>query len=124
EIARHDDRMLLIRVDEVQNLGGDALSQLLTLLGDLLEATSVATDATGARIQVYDPVMVLLSGLPAFATAAADAGATFTRRFATTYLQPFSDEEVRAGLAIAFDEGFEVLAEDGPVRVHLAVAAR
>lgn len=124
EHAADSDRLLVLRVDEVQNLRGDALSQLLTLLGDLLEATTTASDVTGSRVELYQPVAVLLSGLPSFASAAADAGATFTRRFATTYLQPFSDEEVRAALTFAFDDGYEVLGEDGPARVHLAVAAR
>jgi hypothetical protein len=126
-VAQHAasrDRLLVVRVDEVQNLSGDPLSQLLTVLGDLLESTTTITDAAGAPAERFDPVVVLLSGLPSFAARAADAGATFARRFATTYLRPFTDEEVRAGLVYAFDDGFEVLGEDGPTSVHLADAAR
>lgn len=116
--AGEEDRILLLRVDEVQNLRGDELSQLLTVIGDLLEARTVVRGADGKDHLEYHPVIVLLSGLPGFPGHAADAGATFSRRFATTYLEPFSDDEVRAGLAYAFDEGFEVLTDDGPGRVH------
>ena len=124
EMAAGTGRLLLVRVDAVQNLTGDALSQLLTLLGDLLERRLPATDVTGARTERYVPVVVLLSGLPQFPERAAEAGATFSRRFATTYLEPFDDDEVRAALTFAFQDGFEVLADGGPVKVGLEVAAR
>ncbi len=123
-LARDTERLLLIRVDEVQNLSGDPLSQLLTLLGDLLEHRVAAVDVTGARVEEHLPVAVMLSGLPQFSQRAADAGATFSRRFATTYLEPFTDEEVRASLTYAFGEGFEVLTDAGPAVVGLQVAAR
>ena len=124
EVAAETDRLLVLRVDEVQNLAGDRLSQLLTLLGDLLEQRSPTTDVTGQVVEEYLPVIVLLSGLPQFPERAAEAGATFSRRFATTYLQPFDDDEVRAALTYAFADGFEVLTAQGPARVGLEVAAR
>lgn len=122
--ASEEGRVLVIRVDEVQNLAGDPLSQLLTLLGDLLETTTATTDPAGQPARRHLPVLVLLSGLPTFSARAAEAGATFTRRFATTFLRPFSDEEVRAGLVYAFADGYQVLGEDGPVTIDLADAAR
>lgn len=64
------------------------------MLGDLLEATDVVPDATGAPMAVHRP--------------ASDAGATFARRFATTSLRPSTDDEVLAGLTFAFARGFEV----------------
>lgn len=124
EVAHETGRLLVIRVDEVQNLAGDPLSQLLTLLGDVLERRLAATDVTGAVVERYAPVAVLLSGLPQFPERAAEAGATFSRRFATTHLEPFTDEEVRAALAFAFGDGFEVLTDEGPAQVGLEVAAR
>ena len=123
-LASETDRLLVVRVDEVQNLSGAGLSQLLTILGDALEMQLPATDVTGNRVMEYAPVVVLLSGLPAFPERAAAAGATFSRRFATTYLDPFTDDEVRAALAFAFADGYEVLTDDGPALVHLEVAAR
>ena len=122
--ALSTSRLLVVRIDEVQNLGSDPLSQLLTLLGDLLERRAPATDVTGATIERYLPVVVLLSGLPQFPERAAEAGATFSRRFATTYLEPFGDDEVRAALTFAFQDGFAVLTDDGPATVAMEVAAR
>lgn len=122
--AADTDRLLVIRVDEVQNLSGAPLSQLLTLLGDVSEMRLAATDVTGAEIEQYAPVAVLLSGLPHFPQQASDAGATFSRRFATTYLEPFTDQEVRAALVFAFNDGFEVLTDEGPQLVGLQAAAR
>lgn len=122
--AQEEGRLLVIRVDEVQNVAGDPLSQLLTLLGDLLEATATATDPAGQPARRHLPALVLLSGQPTFSARAAEAGATFTRRFATTFLRPFSDEEVRAGLVYAFANGYQVLGDDGPATVDLADAAR
>lgn len=124
EHAAETRRLLIIRVDEVQNLSGDSLSQLLTLLGDVLERRLPATDATGVSVERYAPVVVLLSGLPQFPERAADAGATFSRRFATTYLEPFDDDEVRAALTFAFEDGLRVLTDDGPALVALETAAR
>jgi len=124
EQAAETGRLLVIRVDEVQNLAGDPLSQLLTLLGDVLERQVPSIDATGVRVTRSLPVVVLLSGLPHFPERASAAGATFTRRFATTYLQPFTDDEVRAALALAFHDGFEVLTDDGRAAVGLESAAR
>ncbi|CAN5375771.1 hypothetical protein BH23ACT9_BH23ACT9_39830 [soil metagenome] len=117
-LARARESLLVIRVDEVQNATGDGLSQLLTLLGDLLEHQVTAT-VLGEQVQQHLPVIVLLSGLPQFAQQAADAGATFSRRFATFDLEPFTDDEVRAALTFAFAEGVEVLTEAGPDRVML-----
>lgn len=116
--------LLVIRVDEVQNLSGAPLSQLLTLLGDVLELQLPAVDVTGASLREHAPVAVLLSGLPEFSQRASDAGATFSRRFATAMLRPFEDAEMRAALAYAFDEGLEVLGDDGPARVHIGHDAR
>lgn len=123
-VAHRDGRTFVVRVDEVQNLNGDGLSQLLTILGDLLERNVRVVGPGDVETTVYLPVLVLLSGLPVFARQAADAGATFSRRFATTYLEPFTDDEVRAGLAYAFDDGYEVLGDDGPGQVFLAESAR
>lgn len=123
-LARDRQRLLVIRIDEIQNLTGDPLSQLLTLLGDLLEHRVETTTALKERVQVYLPVIVLLSGLPQFAQQTADAGATFSRRFATSFLEPFTDEEVRAALTFAFADGYGVLTDDGPIRVPMQHAAR
>lgn len=117
--AATSDRLLVLRVDEVQNLAGTDLSQLLTVLGDLLEATHPTRTALGEQVEAHLPVVLLLSGLPEFSQRAAEAGATFSRRFATYELQPFEDEEVRAALTLAFGDGYEVLGEDGPVRVGM-----
>ena len=66
---------------------------------------------------------MLLSGLPGFVQQAEDAGATFSRRFATWYLEPFTDDEMRAALTYAFADGYDVLGDDGPATVHLHRAA-
>ncbi|WP_370324491.1 ATP-binding protein [Euzebya sp.] len=115
--AKSLGRLLVIRVDEVQNLAGDELSQLLTVLGDLLEARVPASTATGEEVEEYLPVVVLLSGLPQFAQQAEDAGVTFSRRFATAFLEPFTDDEVRAALTFAFADGYPVVGDSGPTSV-------
>lgn len=123
-LARDQGRLLVIRVDEVQNLSGEPLSQLLTLLGDLLEARVATTTTLGERVEEFLPVVVALSGLPQLAQQAEVAGVTFSRRFATFFLDPFTDEEVRAGLTFAFNDGYGVLTDDGPASVTMQRAAR
>ncbi len=121
--AEAHDRLLAIRIDEIQNLSGDPLSQLLTILGDALEATTTSRGPAGDTHVRHRPLIVLLSGLPSFTKQAADAGATFARRFATAYLEPFDDLEIRAALRFTFDDGFDVLTDDGPAKVHIEDAA-
>ncbi|MEE8601318.1 hypothetical protein [Euzebya tangerina] len=112
-----------MQIDEVQNLAGDALSHLLTILGDVLEATTDAVDVTGQPVTSHLPVLVQLFGLPSFPERAAAAAATFSPRFATAYLEPFTDSEVQAVLTLEFADGYPVLSDDGPAEVYMGRGA-
>lgn len=115
-----EGRLLLVRVDEVQNItDARSLSQLLTALGDALDATSETVDPAGIARRPLLPIAVYLSGLPDFGRAAAAAGATFSRRFRVWELEPLNEAEMRAALQPFTTDGWPVLADDGPKTVHL-----
>ncbi len=117
-------RLLLLRLDEIQNSAtSEELSQLLTALGDALEATTTERDAAGIRRERLLPIVVYLSGLPDFGRQAAAAGATFSRRLKTVDLEPLSEPELREALTVFTTTGYEILADDGPTVVHMAPEA-
>ncbi len=119
-----EGRLLLVRVDEVQNVTDAAmLSQLLTALGDALDATSEVTDPAGLVRRPVLPIAIYLSGLPDFGRAAAEAGATFSRRFRVWELEALTEPEMRAALHPFTSEGWPLLTDDGPASVHLAPEA-
>lgn len=94
------DVAVLVHVDEVQNISDEAtLSQLLVCLGDAAAHEVTVTAPGGVRLKRVLPIAVYLTGLPEFAdTTGGLKGATFARRFATTTLEPLSDDEVRLAL--------------------------
>ena len=119
-----DGRLVVVRLDEVQNVrGAAALSQLLTALGDALEATTEEVDVVGIRRRRALPLAVYLSGLPDLSRLAAAAGATFSRRFRVWELDPLSEPELRVALLPFTTSGWPVLTADGPRTVHLEPAA-
>ncbi len=122
-LARVEHRLLLVRVDEVQHLRGDGLSQLLTVLGDVLNEEVVERDAAGLERSWKLPVAVYLSGLPEFALRATEARTTFARRFKPLELEPLEDVDVREALAPFATDGWPVLTTGGPAAVHLEPAA-
>lgn len=116
-----DGRAVIVHVDEVQNIADDQqLSQLLIAFGDALayETTTVA----GNELEVCLPIVVYLTGLPEFADQASSrSGATFARRFATTLLEPISDDDLLAGLHPLVRDGWPVSGADGsPQRVRIS----
>ena len=120
DAAHPDGRLVVVRLDEVQNVRtASALSQLLTGLGDALEATRPETDAAGITRQRALPLTVYLSGLPDLGRQAAAAGATFSRRFRVWELDPLSETEIRTALLPFTTDGWPLLGDDGPVGVHL-----
>lgn len=122
--AAADDRVVMVHVDEVQNAGDDeALSQLLIALGDALSYEEPQT-VVGGRIEATLPLVVYLTGLPEFGDQASSrAGATFTRRFATTLLEAISDDDLQAALLPFVRRGWPVLGSDGPATVTMTPAA-
>ena len=123
--AEHPDgRMVLVRLDEVQNARDpSALSQLFTALGDALEATTSEVDVVGIPRRPALPLAVYLSGLPDLAGRAAAAGATFSRRFRVWDLAPLTEPELRLALRPFTSSGWPVLSDDGPEAVHLEPGA-
>jgi hypothetical protein len=120
-LAAGEGRLVLLRIDEVQNIGRPgALSQLLTVVGDVLEATRQRRDVAGIVREDALPIAIYLSGLPDFSRHAADAGATFSRRFRTTELEPLTELDVREALHPFTAEGWRVLGPDGPLDVVMA----
>lgn len=123
DAALPDGRLLLVRLDEVQNVRDPAaLSQLLAALGDALEASTSERDVAGLPRDRALPLAVFLSGLPDLARAAAAAGATFSRRFRVWDLDPLTESELRTALLPFTTSGWEVVGEDGPETVHLDAA--
>ncbi len=119
-IAREDGRLLVIRLDEIQNIEvPNGLSQILTVLGDALNESLVEHDVAGIRREPKLPIVVYLSGLPDFRRRAADSGATFSRRFKLFDLDPLSDSELRGALAPFTTTGWPILTDQGPAHVHL-----
>ncbi len=119
-----EGRLVLLRIDEVQNAADlDGLSQLLTALGDALDATTSERDAAGIERERLLPLAVYLSGLPDFSTLATQAGATFARRFRTEELEPLGESDLRAALRPFTAEGWPVLTDDGPSTVHMEAGA-
>jgi len=88
-------RVLVIRIDELQNADEAQRSALLAALGDALEyQIEINTrDGTGSRVASYLPVLVYLTGLPELINRTTDVD-TFRRRFNTTPLGLLSDGEV------------------------------
>ncbi len=119
-----DGRLVVVRIDEVQSADGPAaLSQLLTAIGDALDQSTRATDAAGIERHLLLPIAVYLTGLPDFGAAAARAGATFARRYRTEELEPLAEPALRAALTPFTTDGWPLLGEDGPSRVHMAPQA-
>lgn len=110
--AREDGRVVVVHVDEVQNItDDDRRSQLLVALGDALgHEEEVAVPGGVARVGL--PLAVYLTGLPEFHDQASSrSGATFARRFATTVLDPISDADLQAALAVFVFEGWPVVVD-------------
>lgn len=116
--ARKQGRLVVLRLDEVQNAPVRGLSSLLTVLGDALADTVDETDPAGTVHPVFLPIVVYLSGLPIIRRKAGEAGTTFSRRFLMTHLEPLDEPALRSALA-PFRSGWQVLSDDGPVLVTM-----
>lgn len=122
-LAREQGRLLVVRVDEVQNASSSGLSQLLTVLGDALDGATAERDAVGIGRERKLPLIVYLSGLPDFRERVAEAGGTFARRFKTWELEGLDEPEIRTALAPFESEGWPILGDRGPARVHMEPGA-
>lgn len=127
--ARVEDKVVLVRIDEVQHLEGAGLSRLLTGLGDALNVDVAAHPGTasGGAPDVHDvklPIVVYLSGLPEFYARAAKAKATFARRFKPLELGVLDDADLHLALRPFVTDGWEVFdPARGAVRVRMEPAA-
>lgn len=116
-------KVALIHMDEVQNItSAEALSKVLIALGDAI-TRKIRVDVPGlGHIERSLPIAVYLTGLPEFdESSEVRRGATFSRRFSKTMLEPLSDEDIRASLQELITPGWEVLRGDGHpgiVRLH------
>ncbi len=117
-------QVVLVHLDEVQNsIDGDELSQVLIALGDAL-AHEDQTAVPGGTMETLLPLTVYLTGLPEFTDVATSlGGATFTRRFATTVLEPIDDGDLHLALRPFVRDGWEVAADGRTERVAMSPAA-
>lgn len=120
-IAKEQQQMLVIHLDEVQNITDpSAMSQLLVVIGDLLAQTTEVADVAGNLHDHHLPIAVLLTGLWNFVDdATRAAGATFARRFKPHYLGYLEDADIRAALAPFAASGWPVLDDRGPHSVTM-----
>ena len=124
---RHEDVMVVIHIDEVQNIGDEnARSQLLIALGDALTHEETVDVPGGLRIERGLPIAVYLTGLPEFADmTGARKGATFARRFRTTTLDAIDDDALMSALQPFVTEGWPIADDAGGVgRVYMEPAAQ
>lgn len=122
QAAQRAGTVVLIHIDEIQNISDEnALSQILISLGDAI-TYRYDVEAPGGVVQQRSiPVAVYLTGLPEFAEKASSRkGATFARRFATTTLEPISDDDIRLALSDFVDPGWEVPDDaGGTAAIHM-----
>lgn len=120
------DAVVLIHVDEIQNITDEpTLSQVLIALGDAI-TRQVEVEVPGfGPIPRSLPIAVYLTGLSEFDDASgARKGATFTRRFATTVLEPIDDDDLRSALRTFIVDGWEIPDDvGGTTRVRMEPAA-
>lgn len=124
---RRGDVVVIIHIDEVQNIGDEnALSQLLTALGDALTHEETIDVPGGLQIERGLPIAVYLTGLPEFADmTGARKGATFARRFRTTTLGAIDDDALMSALQPFVTEGWPIADDAGGVgRVFMEPAAQ
>lgn len=124
---RRGDVVVIIHIDEVQNIGDEnALSQLLTALGDALTHEETIDVPGGLQIERGLPIAVYLTGLPEFADmTGARKGATFARRFRTTTLGAIDDDALMSALQPFVTEGWPIADDAGGVgRVYMEPAAQ
>lgn len=124
---RRGDVVVIIHIDEVQNISDEnALSQLLTALGDALTHEETVDVPGGLRIERGLPIAVYLTGLPEFADmTGARKGATFARRFRTTTLGAIDDDALTSALQPFVTEGWPIADDAGGVgRVFMEPAAQ
>lgn len=121
------DVVVIIHIDEVQNISDEnALSQLLTALGDALTHEESIDVPGGLQIERGLPIAVYLTGLPEFADmTGARKGATFARRFRTTTLGAIDDDALMSALQPFVTEGWPIADDAGGVgRVFMEPAAQ
>ena len=124
---RRGDVVVIIHIDEVQNISDEnALSQLLTALGDALTHEETIDVPGGLQIERGLPIAVYLTGLPEFADMpGARKGATFARRFRTTTLGAIDDDALMSALQPFVTEGWPIADDAGGVgRVFMEPAAQ
>ena len=121
---RHEDVVVVIHIDEVQNISDEnARSQLLIALGDALTHEETVDVPGGLRIERGLPIAVYLTGLPEFADmTGARKGATFARRFRTTTLDAIDDDALMSALQPFVTEGWPIAGGVG--RVFMEPAAQ
>ena len=116
-------RVMLIRIDELQNADEAHRSQLLAILGDLLEEQVAVPirDGAGTFAEVHLPVVVYLTGLPSLTNKRTDAD-TFRRRFNTKPLGMLADAEVVEALLNTPLPGGVRFTDDAAMRLAHLVA--
>jgi hypothetical protein len=103
------ERVMLLRIDELQNADESQRSAILAALGDVLEHQVMidVRDGSGAEAMRYLPVLVYLTGLPELLNRRSGVD-TFRRRFHTTPLGMLTDDEVLDALNTPLPGGVRV----------------
>ncbi len=97
-------RVVVVRLDELQNADNEQRSKLLFALGDVLEHE----ERINVHTMVHLPVLLYVTGLPDVLNRATNVD-TFRRRFDTIPLGTFSDAEmVNARQTTSLPEGVRI----------------
>lgn len=106
---RNRQRVLVIRVDELQNAGEAQRSAIINALGDVLEREVLVEvgDGTRSRVSLHLPVLLYLTGLPDLLNRNTDVD-TFRRRFTTEPLGMLHDDDIVDALSDPLPGGVSV----------------
>ncbi len=112
-LAREQDTVLLVLIDEAQNVGLEAIGELFYAVQEVQGIVEESRDGvSGALRRDSLPLGVVVAGLPGLVDRLRRAGSTFGERSRMVRLGPLSPGDLREGLqALVADGGVDIDAD-------------
>jgi len=112
-LARANDTVLLVLIDEAQNIALDAIGELFYAVQEVQGVVEESRDSvSGALRRDSLPLGVVVAGLPGIVDRLRRAGSTFGERSRMVRLGPLSTADLREGLrALVRDGGVDIDAD-------------